>query len=248
MTDPQSPKAGKTGLGRFLPLLLVAGLAALVFATGLHRYLSLEALKENYEALAGFVHERYLLAAIAFIGVYIAATAASVPGASFLSLAGGLMFGAVAGTGLIVVGATIGAVILFSAARSALGASLLERAGPTVKKMEEGFRENAFSYLLILRLVPLFPFFLVNIAPAAFNVKLRDFALATFVGIIPGAFAYASAGAGLGAVIEKGGEVSLDGLLTDPKILTPIVALSALAVLPIILKRLGVISNRKGAA
>jgi uncharacterized membrane protein YdjX (TVP38/TMEM64 family) len=114
--------------------------------------------------------------------------------------------------------------------------------------MEEGFRENAFSYLLILRLVPLFPFFLVNIAPAAFNVKLRDFALATFIGIIPGAFAYASAGAGLGAVIEKGGEVSLDGLLTDPKILTPIIALSVLALLPIVLKRLGVISNKKGAA
>lgn len=248
MTNTQSPPVAKSGLGRFLPLVFVAGLAALLFATGLHRYLSLDALKENYGALSGFVGERYLLAVLAFVAAYIVATAASLPGAAFLSLAGGLMFGAVAGASFIVVGATIGAVILFTAARSALGASLLERAGPTVKKMEEGFRENAFSYLLILRLVPLFPFFLVNIAPAAFNVKLRDFALATFIGIIPGAFAYASAGAGLGAVIEKGGEVSLDGLLTDPKILTPIVALSVLALLPIVLKRLGLIPSKKSAA
>jgi uncharacterized membrane protein YdjX (TVP38/TMEM64 family) len=248
MTHPDTPKAGGPGLARFLPLIIVAGVAALIFATGLNRYLSLEALKENHGALAGFVGERYALAALAFVGVYIAATSASLPGAAFLSLAGGLMFGAVAGTGLIVIGATIGAIILFIAAKSALGASILERAGPTVKRMEEGFRENAFSYLLILRLVPLFPFFLVNIAPAAFNMKLRDFALATFIGIIPGAFAYASAGAGLGAVIEKGGEVSLDGLLTDPKILTPIVALSLLAILPIVLKRLGVIPSKKNAA
>ena len=248
MADTHSPPAGKNSLARFAPIVLVAGLAALVFATGLHRYLSLDALKQNYGALADFVRERYLVAVLAFVGAYVLATAASLPGATFLSLAGGLMFGAVPGTGLIVVGATIGAIILFMAARSALGASLLERAGPTVKKMEEGFRENAFSYLLILRLVPLFPFFLVNIAPAAFKVKLRDFTLATFIGIIPGAFAFASAGAGLGAVIEKGGEVSLDGLLTDPKILTPIIALSVLALAPIILKRLGVIPNRKGAA
>lgn len=229
---------------RFAPLGAIALAAAAIFATGLHRYLSLDALKAHHDALSAFVSERYVLAAIAFIAAYIAATAAAIPGAVFLSLAGGLLFGAVAGTAYIVIGATVGATALFLAARSAIGAALVARAGGALKKMEEGFRENAFSYLLILRLVPVFPFFLVNIAPAAFNMKLKDYAAATFLGIIPGAFAYASAGAGLGAVIASGGDVALGGLLTDPKILIPIAALAALAMLPVALKYAGLLKGR----
>jgi len=242
--EPQPALAGPApAWRRFAPLALIALAAATIFATGLHRYLSLEALKTHQDSLAAFVAERYLLAALAFIGAYIAATAAAIPGAVFLSLAGGLLFGAVAGTFYIVIGATIGATALFLSARSAIGAALVARAGGALKKMEEGFAENAFSYLLILRLVPLFPFFLVNIAPAAFNMKLKDYVAATFLGIIPGAFAYASAGAGLGAVIASGGDVALGGLLTDPKILVPIVALALLALLPLALKYAGVVKS-----
>ena len=154
-----------------------------------------------------------------------------------MSLIGGFLFGAGVGTAAVVVAATIGATAIFLAARSALGDVLKSKAGGFVEKFEAGFNENAFSYLLLLRLVPLFPFFIVNLAPAFTKIKTPTYVLATFIGIIPGAFAYVSAGRGLGAVFESGGEVSLTGLLTKPEILTPIVALSLLALLPIFLRK-----------
>ena len=206
--------------------------------------LSLDALSARHEALSAFVAGNRPLAIVIFTLAYIGVTALSLPGATVMSLLGGLLFGPALGTALVVISATIGAAVIFQAARTAVGDTLRTRAGPFAARMEEGFAENAFSYLLLLRLIPVFPFFIVNIAPALFKVKLTTFLAATFIGIIPGAFAFVSAGNGLSAVMREGGEVELTGLLTQPDILTPIIALSALALVPIIAKAL---MKKKGA-
>jgi uncharacterized membrane protein YdjX (TVP38/TMEM64 family) len=235
--------AAARGPARFLPLAIIAVAAIAVFATGAHRYLTLDALRENRAILEAFVSDRLAVAIGVFALLYIAATALSLPGATILSLIGGFLFGPLLGTATVVVAATIGAAIIFTAAKTAVGDALRKRAGPFARKMEEGFRRNAFSYLLLLRLIPLFPFFIVNIAPALFGVNLRTFVLATFIGIIPGAFAFVSAGNGLGAVLDQGGDVKLTGLLTQPAVLIPIVALSLLALLPIALKATGLMPS-----
>ncbi|HNR77245.1 MAG TPA: VTT domain-containing protein [Parvularculaceae bacterium] len=228
---------------RFLPLAALGVAAAFVFATGAYRYLTLDALKEHRAALEAFVEGNLVFALILYAVAYVSVTALSLPGATIMSLLGGFLFGPVVGTAAVVVAATIGAAIIFSAAKTAVGNALRSRAGPFARKMEEGFRRNAFSYLLLLRLIPLFPFFIVNIAPALFNVRLRTFVAATFIGIIPGAFAFVSAGAGLGAVLDAGDEVKLTGLLTQPAVLTPIIALSLLALLPIAARKLGLLKS-----
>jgi uncharacterized membrane protein YdjX (TVP38/TMEM64 family) len=219
---------------RFAPILLIAAGATAVFATGANRYLSLEAIREHYAALTGFVGEHFALALGLYMLAYVAVTAMSLPGATVMSLLGGFLFGTVVGAGAVVLAATVGATIIFLAARTAFGGFLRERARGFVAKMEKGFEKNAFSYLLLLRLIPLFPFFIVNVVPAFTKIRITTFVFATFIGIIPGAFAYVSAGAGLGAVFARGEDIELSGLLTQPEILTPIIALSVLALLPII--------------
>ncbi|HYE53038.1 MAG TPA: VTT domain-containing protein, partial [Azospirillaceae bacterium] len=171
---------------RVLPLLLLAAGIALVFATGLHRHLSLASLAEHRQGLADLAARSPATAAASFILAYAAAVALSVPGAVFLTLAGGLLFGVAAGTLYTVAGATLGATLLFLAARTALGDLLRARAGPWMARLEEGLRRDALSYLLFLRLVPAFPFWLVNLVPAFLGVRLSTFVLGTFLGIIPG--------------------------------------------------------------
>ncbi|MBL8839777.1 MAG: TVP38/TMEM64 family protein, partial [Alphaproteobacteria bacterium] len=149
--------------------------------------------------------------------------------------AGGFLFGAVMGTGLIVVGATIGATVLFVIARTAFGDVLRRRAGPFVRKMEDGFRANAFWYLLSLRLIPVFPFFAVNLVPALIGIPLATFVAATLIGVIPGTFVFASFGAGLGEVFDRGGEVSIGAILT-PGIVAGLVGLGVLSLVPVAVK------------
>ena len=136
-------------------------------------------------------------------------------------------------------GATAGATIVFLIARSALGETLRAKAGPRIRRMEEGFRADALSYLLVLRLIPLFPFWLVNIVPAFLGVPVRTYVLGTFIGIIPGSFVYASVGNGLGAVFEAGGTPDL-GIIFEPAILLPIVGLAVLALLPVAYRKVRV--------
>jgi len=159
-----------------------------------------------------------------------------VPGAAILTIAGGLLFGQWYGSVYVVLGATLGAVGVFLIARTALGDALRRRAGPAIQKMEAGFQENALSYLLVLRLIPLFPFFLVNIVPAFLGVKLRTYVVGTLIGIIPGSFVYATVGAGLGSIFERNEEFSLQGVLT-PEITAALVGLAALALLPVAYKK-----------
>ena len=244
--NEMAPEKGKPGfLARFGPLAIILVGAGVVFGTGAHRYLSLETLQENYEVVTAFVQDRFWLAMALFMLAYISVTAMSLPGAGLLSIFGGFLFGVWVGTGVVIVSATIGATIIFTAARTALGDALRRKAEGFAARMEKGFNQNAFSYLLLLRVVPIFPFFVVNIVPALFNVSTRTFFLATFIGIIPGTFAYVSAGNGLGAVIESGGELNLSGLLLKPEVITPIIALSVLAMIPLVAKMFGLMPNKE---
>ena len=135
------------------------------------------------------------------------------------------------------VGATIGATALFLAARYAFADLLRAKAGPAIRKMEDGFREDAFNYLLVLRLVPIFPFWLVNLVPAFLGVSLKVYVIATFIGIIPGGFVYALVGNGLGAIFDRG-EVPDLLIIFQPQILAPILGLAVLAVIPVIYKKM----------
>lgn len=227
----------KSIIKRFAPLIVIAAALSAFFALGGPKYVNMDFLHENREALSGFVDSNILLALAGFITAYASLTAISFPGASFLSIFGGFMFGTLIGGSAIVVGATLGATGIFLAARYAVGDSLSKKAGPYMQKFESGLKENELSYLFILRLIPAFPFFVVNIVPALFDVKLRNYMVSTFLGIIPGCFVYASVGAGIGAIFDTGGEVKLSGLMTQPKVILPIIGLITLALLPVIYKK-----------
>jgi len=229
--------APKSALKRFVPVIIIVLALGAFFALGGPKYVSLESLKSNREALSGFVENNLLMSILGFVALYAVLTVISFPGASLLSIFGGFLFGTLIGGSAITVGATIGAVGIFLAARYALGDALTKKAGPYMKKFEEGLKENEISYLFILRLIPAFPFFIVNIVPALFDVKLRNYSLTTFFGIIPGCFVYASVGAGAGAILDKGGELQLGGLMTQPKVLLPVLGLIALSLMPIIYKK-----------
>lgn len=229
--------APKSTFKRFLPVIIIVSALIAFFALGGPKYVSLESLKSNREVLTSFVQDNFIMSVLGFVALYAVLTAISFPGASFLSIFGGFLFGTLVGGSAITVGATIGAVGIFLAARYALGDALTKKAGPYMKKFEAGLKENEISYLFILRLIPAFPFFIVNIVPALFDVKLRNYALTTFFGIIPGCFVYASVGAGAGAILDKGGELKLTGLMTQPKVLLPILGLITLALMPVIYKK-----------
>jgi uncharacterized membrane protein YdjX (TVP38/TMEM64 family) len=222
---------------RLIPLAILAALIGAAYFSGLYKYISLDALKENRAALLGFVDKNIVLASLAHIGVYATVTALSLPAAAVLTLAGGLLFGVPLGATLTVIGATLGATILFLVARSAFGDALRKRAGPFVAKMSDGFQKDAFNYLLFLRLVPAFPFFAVNLVPALLGMRLLPYVAATAIGIIPGTTVFTAFGAGLGEVFDKGGEVSLRGVLS-PTLLAALVGLGLLSLLPIVLRRL----------
>ena len=224
-------------LRRFLPLavLLLAVVAA--FGLGLDDYLSFEQLERHRAQLLGFVERHPVVAPLAFMLAYAAAIALSIPGGAILTMAGGFLFGVVAATCYVVIAATLGATVVFLIARTALGDSLRQSAGPAMRRMEAGFRENALSYLLFLRLIPLFPFWLVNLVPAFLGVPLWTYVAATLVGIIPGSLVYASVGNGLGAVFEAGGRPDL-GIIFEPQIILPIIGLAVLALLPVAYRKI----------
>ena len=233
-TPVQQRKTGS--LKKWLPLgVLAFGLAAF-FAFDLDRFVSFEALGENREVLRDWLASHPILTRLAYVAAYTVSIAFSLPVGLLLTITGGFLFGLVEGTILTVVGATIGASAVFVAAKTALGDTLRERAGPFVNKLSEGFRENALSYLLILRLVPLFPFWLVNIVPALVGVSMRTFIIGTFVGIIPGTFVFVSVGNGLDALIESG-QTPGAGVFLQPSIYFPIIGLTLLSLIPVVYKR-----------
>ena len=232
MTEPLANRS----VWRFAPLAAIGLGLVLFFATGLQRYVTFEALAENRALLLDWAAANRPLAALLYVLVYIVIVAASLPGGAVATLAGGFLFGTFVGGTLAVVGATVGATLLFLAARTALGDALRAKAGPSLARLEAGFRKNALSYLLVLRLVPAFPFFLVNLAPAFLGVSLRVYVIGTFFGILPGTFVFASVGAGLGSVFDRGERPDLGIILSAP-VLLPLLALAALALVPVAVAR-----------
>ena len=232
MSEPAAGSAGGSSMRRALPLVVLVVALGLVLAFDLHHYLSFETLKEHRQELLRLVGERPALSAGLLVVTYAVVTALSVPGAAIMTLAAGFLFGTWIGGLLAVLGATIGAVAIFLVAKTSLGDPLRDKAGPWLRRMEDGFAENALSYLLFLRLVPVFPFWLVNLVPAFLGVPLGVYTVATFVGIIPGGLVYASVGNGLGAVFEQGGEPDL-GIILQPEIILPILALALLSLVPV---------------
>ena len=231
MPDDSSPQP-IVSARRLVPLgVLIAAWIAFMLAGG-YRYLTFSALAENRDWLCGLVQRWGFVATFVYAGLYAMLVALSIPGAAILTIAGGFLFGTWLGGSCAVIGATLGATAVFLAARAGLG-GLAQRAGRFVGKLEAGFRKDAFNYLLVLRLVPIFPFWLVNLVPALVGVRLRIFVLATFLGIIPGTFVYASLGNGLGAVVD---EPDLS-IVFRPSVLAPIVGLALLALVPLGYKR-----------
>jgi uncharacterized membrane protein YdjX (TVP38/TMEM64 family) len=222
---------------KWVPILLLAlGLAA-VLLLDLDRFLSFEALRGHRAWLTAQVAEHPVRSAALYFLIYAAAIALSIPGGTVLTLAGGFLFGTVLGAGLVLGAATLGACIVFLAARTALGDVLRRRAGPFLRRMEAGFRANGFHYLLVLRLIPLFPFWLVNLVPAFFGMRLSTYALATLIGIAPATIVFASLGSGLGSVLDRGETPDLS-LLVMPRLLLPLIGLALLALAPVLYRRL----------
>jgi len=215
----------KIALGIVFVALIVA-----FFALGGQRYLSLEAVKTHRDALLAFAQDHYVAAlAIAFV-TYAGATALSLPGGLVLSLTMGFIFGRWAGTALVVLAATVGATLVFLAARYLFADAARRRMGALGERISAGFTENALSYLLFLRLVPLFPFFLVNLAPAFTRIRLATFVLGTFIGIIPATFVYVNLGETLGRID------SLSGLVS-PETIAAFVLLGLLALVPVFVRK-----------
>jgi uncharacterized membrane protein YdjX (TVP38/TMEM64 family) len=237
MTPNNMPTPKPTPLAvRLWPLYLIgAGLLA-AWALGLFDYLSLETLRTQQNALRGFVNEHLVLAVGAYVLVYAAATLFMIPGALWITIAGGFLFGLYGGTPATVVGATLGASLLFFAARTSLGVTLQERAGPFVKKMERGFQEDALSYMFALRFLPVVPFPVANIAPAILGAKYRDYAITTALGIVPGVIAYTWIGAGLGATFSAGEDPNIASIARN--LVPAFAALGVVSLIPVAYKKL----------
>jgi uncharacterized membrane protein YdjX (TVP38/TMEM64 family) len=260
MSDDKHPSSAAASSGyskfplrRLVPLIIVVAASAAVFAMGWQRQLSFEWLVRHHEALRAFIAAHEVSALVAYVALYIAAAALSIPVGVFLTMTAGILFGAVLGGAASVVGATIGAICIFLIAKSAVGDYLVRRAGPLAQKLAQGFRADAFSYLLFLRLVPIFPFWIVNLVPALVGVKLATFAAATALGVIPATFVFAFVGQGLDSAIaaqQAAYQSCLAAARPDcrlafhintaltPQLLAALAALGVLALVPVLVRRL----------
>lgn len=245
MTRPSSTPRQRAIL-RHLPLVLIL-MAAILGALTLGDRLTFDTLRDNRAALLAWREAHFAGLAAAFVLTYVVIVALSLPGAAVASVTGGFLFGLLPGVGLNVLGATIGAVIIFLAARLGLGRTLaarIESSDGVVKRLQQGLRENEISVLFLLRLVPAVPFFVANLLPALVGVRLRNFVLTTALGIIPGAFVFTWIGVGLGEVFDRGEDPDLS-LIWSPQVLGPLLGLAALAALPMVAKA---IRGKGGAA
>jgi uncharacterized membrane protein YdjX (TVP38/TMEM64 family) len=233
-------------------LLVLAAAAVLVFGMGWHRYVSFETLVRHHAVIEALVERNIVAATAGYIALYVIVVALSIPGATVLTVAGGMLFGALLGGAATLIGATAGAVCVFLIARSAVGERLARRAGRLAEQLADGFRADAFNYLLFLRLVPVFPFWLVNLVPALCGVRLSTFAAATAIGIVPATFAYAFFGAGLESAVaaqralydecvssgKTGCRLDFDfGAAITPELLAALAVLGVVALAPVAVKR-----------
>jgi uncharacterized membrane protein YdjX (TVP38/TMEM64 family) len=230
---------GATKSYGFLRLLLLAvllGGVVLFFLAGADEYLTFRALQEHRVMLLDWVTAHMVLAALIYSLAYALVVAFSLPGGLLMTVVGGFLFGRYLATFLVVISATVGAVLVFLAARTILGDLLRAKISGKLHMLEAGFQRNSFSYLLVLRLVPLFPFFLVNLVPAFLGVRLRTYAAATIIGITPASFVFAQFGTGLGSILESSEGFDLSAALTNDVVFS-LIGLALLAMVPIVYKR-----------
>ncbi len=224
-----------TFLKRYLPLLIIVTISLMAWALGVHHYFSFKMLKLHHEELETYINLYPFISFAIYMGVYITLVGLSIPGATFMTLAGGFLFGQLMGMGLVVISATIGATILFMSTKLASEGFLLRKAGPWIEKMKTGFQEDAFYYLLTLRLIPIFPFVAINLVAAVFQIPLRTFIIGTFIGIIPGSFVYVSIGNALKEAILTPNLTPT--IVLEPKFMMALVGLGILSLLPVVYKR-----------
>ena len=251
-TPGPQPGRGRIALRRYLPLAVVVVLIGIAYALGLHRDISFETLVRHRAEIDEFIARHGLAAVAGYIALYVAVVSLSLPGGAILTVTGGFLFGPVVGSIAAVLGALGGATIIFLIARSAAGEFLTRRAGPFAAKLAAGFQADAFNYLLFLRLVP-FPFWLVNLAPALFGVKLSTYVAATAIGMLPATVTFAVFGAGLGTVMNAqeaqykaclaAGRIDCSVNFDLPHVLTPtllgaLVAFGVLALIPVFARRI----------
>src|SRR5258706_8195913 len=233
---PRSPLR-RSLMRRWAPVLALVVILVLFFGLGLNRYLSFATLRDNRATIAEVVAAHSIVAALLFIATYVVVVAASLPAGSILTVLGGFLFGTWLGTLCVLIGATGGATVLFLAARNAIGDSVQRRLGTLGERLARDLAKNALSYLLVLRLVPVFPFWLVNLVAAAANIPLVTYVIGTFLGIIPASFVYVSIGSGLGAVFDRGETPDLKVILT-PDVLVPLIGLAVLSLIPVVYRRI----------
>jgi uncharacterized membrane protein YdjX (TVP38/TMEM64 family) len=236
-TETPTPVDRRSTWLRRLPMLAILT-AALIGAVALRDELSFDTLSRHRDTLLAFRDDHYLGALMAFLAAYVAIVTFSLPGGTIATLTGGFLFGLFPGVLFNIAAAGTGAVLVFLAARSSFGAAMarkLEGAGGKAARLQAALRDNEWSVLFLMRLVPLVPFFIANLIPAFVGTSLSRFAVSTFVGIIPGALVFTSVGAGLGEVFARGEAPDL-GVIFTPPVLLPLLGLAALAALPMVLR------------
>jgi uncharacterized membrane protein YdjX (TVP38/TMEM64 family) len=222
---------------RYIPLAIYACLIGLFFYLDLHHLISFQNLKTYRADLALYVAEYSISAALIYITIYALVIALSVPGGAVMTITGGFLFGQLWGTIYTVTAATIGATAIFFLVQSTFGESMREKAGPWLKRMSKGFQEDAFSYLLVLRLVPLFPFFVINLVPGLLGVKTSTYVIATAIGIIPGTYVFTVFGTGVGRIFDAGDTFTVQDILSKELIIA-FIGLAVLSLLPVVYKKL----------
>jgi len=235
--EKAADRRGKRRWRRYLPLAALVIASALAFAFDLHQLLSFETLQRHDRMLREAVADRPVSMAVGYTVAYALVVATALPAAVLMTITGGYLFGIWLGGSLAVTGATLGAVGVFLVAGTSFGRRLGAGTSPLLGRLRKGFQKDAFSYLFILRLLPVLPFVVASVVPALLGVSLRVFVLATVLGMLPGSFVYASVGNGLGAIIARGEEPTLD-ILREPEILAPLLGLAALALLPVVYRKL----------
>lgn len=232
MTTPalNQSESANSNLGKISIAIVVVLAVGAFFYLDLGKFLSLTALKENRDSLLAFTDANFAAAVAIFIGTYILVTGLSLPGAVILTLAGGFVFGAGWATLFINLGATTGATLAFLTARYVLRDAVEQKFGARLGPFQEGFAKNAFNYLLTLRLIPLFPFFMVNLVSGLTRVSVGIYVAATAIGIIPGSFVYAYAGRQLGTINSL-------KEIASPNVIGAFVLLGLLALVPVLYKR-----------
>lgn len=235
--SPPEPEPGPSRLLRRLPfvlLLVAAGIGYYLYGDAL----SFEALAQNRERLLTLRDAHYALTALVFMGLYTGVVATSLPGATILTLTGGFLFGVFPGFLFNMIAATVGAVLVFLAARMGFGRDVAARMaarGGAVGNFQAALKDNEWSVLLTMRLIPVIPFFIVNLIPAFVGIRLSTFAITTAIGILPADLIFSSLGAGLGEVFARGEVPRLD-ILLRPEFGLPLLGLGVLSMLPLLIK------------